>query len=56
VLVPLVRRNAGPTRRLAARLLWWVAQRSASRRWAIMRSEVRKADAWFEMANSQVSR
>jgi preprotein translocase subunit SecA len=56
VLVELVRRNMGPTRRLAAWLLWTVAQRTASRRWAILRSEVTKADAWFEMALHSISR
>ena len=56
VLVELVRRNAGPTRRLAAWLLWEFAQRVASRRWAVLRSEATKADAWFEMALHNVSR
>jgi preprotein translocase subunit SecA len=55
-LVALVRRNAGPTRRLAAKLLWHTAQRSASKRWQVMRAETSKADAWLEMAMQQVSR
>jgi preprotein translocase subunit SecA len=56
VLVSLVRRNAGPTRRWAAKALWEYAQRVASRRWAVLRSEAVKADAWFEMAMHNVSR
>ena len=56
VLAALVRGSAGPVRRAAARLLWSFAQQSASRRWAAARSEVSKADAWFEMAMNQVSR
>jgi len=55
-LLALVRRNAGPTRRLAAKLLWSTAQRTASRRWTVMRAEASKADQWFEMAMQQVSR
>jgi preprotein translocase subunit SecA len=56
ILRELVRRNAGPTRRWAARLLWEFAQRVASKRWAVLRSEATKADAWFEMAMHNVSR
>jgi preprotein translocase subunit SecA len=55
-LVELVRRNAGPTRRWASGLLWGFAQRVASKRWAVMRAESTKADAWFEMAMQNVSR
>mgnify|MGYP001187649199 CR=1 FL=1 len=56
VLTAIVRLSAGPVRTLGARLLWWLAQRSASRRWAAARAEASKADAWFEMAMHQVGR
>lgn len=58
-LTPLIRavsRTRGPLRTILARLLWWSAQRTAGRRWAVLRSQAVKADAWFDMAWHQVSR
>ncbi len=46
----------GPLRGLFAPLLWWTSQRAASRRWMVIRAEVSKSDAAFEMAMQQVSR
>jgi preprotein translocase subunit SecA len=56
LLVAFVRRNWGPTRRWAAWVLWETAQHTASRRWAALRGEAAKSDAWFEMALHNVSR
>ena len=55
---PLVRlvRAGGPLGRLAAPLLWWLAQRAAGGRWATLRAESAKADAWFDMALHDLSR
>jgi len=55
-LAAMVRNTSGVVRRGVAGILWAFCQRSASRRWAILRSEVSKADAWFEMALHQVSK
>lgn len=37
-------------------VLWWAAQRDASLRWAAVRADVAKSDAWFDMALHSVSR
>lgn len=55
-LVWAVRGTAGPLRRLVARMLWWLSQRNASRRWVVIRAEASRADAWLEMSMQQVAR
>jgi len=52
----LVRRSHGPLRTLTAKLLWSFAQRTASSKWATIRSEVSKADAWLDMAMHHLTR
>lgn len=42
--------------RLAASMLWRLAQHLASARWKTIRAEVAKADDWFEMAMHNVAR
>jgi preprotein translocase subunit SecA len=49
-LAALCRMTHGPLRRLAAAALWRLAQATASRRSAVHRSEVAKADAWVDLA------
>jgi len=52
-LITLCRATAptgGPFNRLAATVLWRLAQTTASRRSAVARSEVAKADAWVDLA------
>ncbi len=55
-LVWLVRRAAGPWRRLALKLLWVQAQRSASAKWKVARRETAKADSWMSMAMHRLAR
>ncbi len=55
-LVKLARRvNPRWVGRLSG-VLWWAAQRDAGARWAAVRDEVAKSDAWFDMALHSVSR
>ena len=52
-LVPLVwlcRRTHGPLRGFIGRVLWAQAQWGSGRKAAVIRAEVAKAEAWYEMA------
>jgi len=55
-LVWLFRRTRGPARRLVARLLWGLAQWTASRRAVSLRTETSKIDAWIDLAMQDESR
>lgn len=48
--------TSGPLRDACASLLWRVAQRLGSRKWAVVRSETAKADAQLELSLNQPSR
>ncbi|MCH8270196.1 MAG: hypothetical protein IH985_03180 [Planctomycetes bacterium] len=50
LLVALTRSTRGTVRRLAARVLWGMAQWSSGRRAAVLRSESAKSDAWIDLA------
>ncbi len=49
-LIRATRSLPGPARRIAAGVLWGLAQWSAGRRAAVLRSESAKTDAWIDMA------
>ena len=55
-LVALVKRVRPAWVRPVSDLLWWAAQRDASQRWAAVRDDVAKSDAWFDMALHSVTR
>lgn len=55
-LVELVRRARPRWVRPLSDILWWAAQRDASKRWAAVRDDVAKSDAWFDMALHSVTR
>ena len=56
LLVALTRSARGTVRRMAARVLWGVAQWSSGRRAAVLRSESAKSDAWIDLAMHHHSR
>ncbi|MFA6043824.1 MAG: hypothetical protein WC718_02465 [Phycisphaerales bacterium] len=55
-LVALVKRASPGWVRPLSDFLWWAAQRDASKRWAYVRDDVAKSDAWFDMALHGVTR
>jgi preprotein translocase subunit SecA len=48
--ISLVKRSSGRRRDSFARLLWRSAQKTASAKWAIVRAESARSEAWFDMA------
>ncbi len=55
-LVALASMTRPPIARLSAKILWTVAQWQAGRRASVIRSEVSKSDAWFDLAMHTQSR